>query len=56
MTRLRFEPATTYIAIGFSKYLVIDQKEKLINFENKSRPVWDTNHRPPALQADSLTT
>ena len=32
MTRLRFEPGTSYVAIGYSKYLAIDQKEKLIKY------------------------
>ena len=30
MTRLGFKPATSCVAIGYSKYLAIDQKEKLI--------------------------
>ena len=30
MTRLGFEPATSCVAIGYSNYLAIDQKEKLI--------------------------
>ena len=32
MSRIRFEPATFYVAIGYSKYLAIDQKEKLIKY------------------------
>ena len=30
VTRLGFESATSCVAIGYSKYLAIDQKEKLI--------------------------
>ena len=32
MTRLGFEPATSCGAIGYSKYLAIDKKEKLIKY------------------------
>ena len=32
MTRLGFEPATSCVAIGYSKYLAIDQNEKLIKY------------------------
>ena len=36
VTRLGFEPATSCVAIGYSKYLTIDQKEKLIkNWKKK---------------------
>ena len=57
MTHLGFEPATSCVTIGYSKYLAIDQKEKLPKqIEKISRPVWNTNHRPPAFQADCLTT
>ena len=32
VTRLGLEPATSCVAIGYSKYLAIDQKEKLIKY------------------------
>ena len=54
VTHLGLEPATSFIAIGYSNYLAIDQKEKLIkNF--KKLAVWDSNPRPHAVQAHSLT-
>ena len=55
VTRLGSEHATSCVAIGYSKYLAIDQKEKLIKNWKKNRPVWDTNRRPSGKQADSLT-
>ena len=54
VTRLRFEPATSCVTIGYSKYLAIDQTNQKL--KKKSSPIWDTNRRPSALQADSLTT
>ena len=38
VTRLGFEHATSCVAIGYSKYLAIDQKEKLIkNWKKKKK-------------------
>ena len=48
VTCLGFEPATSCVAIRYSKYLAIDQKEKLIKNGKKKRTAWDTNRRPSA--------
>ena len=45
MTRLRLERPTSCVAIGYSNYLAIDQKEKLIKNEKNIR-----TPRPPALR------
>ena len=36
VTRQGFEPATSCVAFGYSNYLAIDQKEKLIKNEKKN--------------------